>query len=559
MTSPNTVLTAAISRKKRFLSLAALTLLLTAPLPAQLLIDPYLMPFDAGRRTIADPSVLPSQDDMHRFAWDSFIALNWQYLDGGLRGQPDPNAPLLPIISGNPPTDPSPFVVWETYFAPPQVFIEDPDPNNYPVTWGQATFLDASSGMRQLFPPNYGPTEFFAPGINQPYTHANVPTGPLTDQNLDYLRYEVTMGQSYFEYVRTFKYFSANVQTTAVQNFINFAWANLAPPPNDPVDPFYFQEVPTGVESYVPTTDYAQQGLVEVKAAWRVLTDTDIPERYFRRNMRLPIPSTNPQDYEDRLVGLVGLHLHRVTPTGHLPSTFEHIDNVELFHRRDDPLPLPETPSLNPGAGKKFPWHRYRLPWGNKYKKRLLKKWARYIRSNPAPSYPNGYEVGGLTGQPGIIPMAFLNSNDPIPPVDERLNINVSRATPIPYAVQKVNRQYQAELTDSVWRYYQLVGTQNLSGTEDNPNISPNNPDLGPGIPNKNLGPGVPGPQFSNTPDLVNTTLESYTQPGFSCARCHINAFPHGVAAFPPFEDYFTPLHVMSFLLLTANPEPPAP
>jgi len=49
--------------------------------------------------------------------------------------------------------------------------------------------------------------------------------------------------------------------------------------------------------------------------------------------------------------------------------------------------------------------------------------------------------------------------------------------------------------------------------------------------------------------------LESYTQPGFSCARCHINAFPQGVTVFPPYEDYFKELHVMSFLLLSAQPE----
>ena len=114
-------------------------------------------------------------------------------------------------------------------------------------------------------------------------------------------------------------------------------------------------------------------------------------------------------------------------------------------------------------------------------------------------------------------------------------------------------------LADTVWRYYQLVGAQNESGTLDNPFWQEANPDkvenpfLGPGIPNENLGPGIPGPQYSNTTDLVNTTLESYTQPGFSCARCHINAFPQGVTAFPPYEKRFEPLHVMSFLLQNAQ------
>ncbi|MEM7148046.1 MAG: hypothetical protein AAF591_23285 [Verrucomicrobiota bacterium] len=532
---------------------------LATPLPAQLLTNPYYMPFDAGRRTLADPPVLPTQDQMYRFAWDSFIALNWQYENGAIRGEPDTTAPPIPIF-GNAPNEASPFVVWETYFVPPDVFIPNPpsNPNDYPVIWGQPSFLDINTGFRNLIPTNYGPVEFFAPGINQPYTHANVPTGPVSDKNRNYLRYEVTMGQSYFDYVRTFQYYNANIQTTVVQNYIDFAWANQARPPAN--DTTYFQPVPNGTEPYVPQTPWAQQGMVEVKASWRVLSDNDVPQRYFRRLMRLPIPSTNPQQYEDRLMGLTGLHIHRVTPTGHLPSTFEHIDNVKLFKRPGDPLPLPATPALNPGPKPPFPYHWFkRFPYLKRFLHYFVAAWNRHYQNHSSPPYPNGYEVNGLTGQPGIIPPAFLAKNDPIPPVDQRREINVSRSTPIPKAVQEINRQYQSQLGNSVWRYYQLIGTQGLSGTENNPYVTPNNPNLGPGIPNKNLGPGIPGPQYSETTDLVNSTLESYTQPGWSCARCHINAFPHGVDAFPPYEDYFTPLHVMSFLLLTAHPEAPAP
>ena len=79
---------------------------------------------------------------------------------------------------------------------------------------------------------------------------------------------------------------------------------------------------------------------------------------------------------------------------------------------------------------------------------------------------------------------------------------------------------------------------------------------------NDNFGPiemwvmvWVPGAQYSTTSSLVNTTLESYTQGGWSCARCHINAFPQGVEVFPPFEPQFEDLHVMSFLLQNAQPQ----
>lgn len=250
-----------------------------------------------------------------------------------------------------------------------------------------------------------------------------------------------------------------------------------------------------------------------------------------------------------RLVGLVGFHIHRVTPNGHLPSTFEQVDNVELTRRRDDPLPLPRTPSLNPGA-KRF--HFDYLPRAQEVYFWPRTPWA--FPLSRTVSYPNGYEVNGLTGQPGLIPLAFL-AKEPLPPKNERPSINISRVTPIPLAVQRINSRYQRKWRHSVLRYYQLIGAQNRSGsTEDNFNVA-SNPYLGPGIPNDDLGPGIPGAQYSTTSSLVNTTLESYTQGGWSCARCHINAFPQGVEVFPPFEPQFKDLHVMSFLLQNAQPE----
>lgn len=128
-------------------------------------------------------------------------------------------------------------------------------------------------------------------------------------------------------------------------------------------------------------------------------------------------------------------------------------------------------------------------------------------------------------------------AGDQLLPVEERQTVNVSSVTTIPKAVQKVNHKYQKLLKGSVWQYYQLIGTQNK-------NID---------TPNEHLGPGIPGPQHSNVQNLVNTTLETYTQKGFSCSRCHLNAFPHGVTSFPPYENRFEDLHVMSFLLLNAK------
>jgi hypothetical protein len=331
---------------------------------------------------------------------------------------------------------------------------------------------------------------------------------------------------------------------------LEYAWENHEAPPSN-TEEAYFRPVPEGHESFIPDVDYARQGLVEIKAAWKILkldgANPDIPERYLRRCMEIALPQGETMT---RLVGLVGFHIHRVTPNGHLPSTFEQIDNVELTRRRRDPLPLPNTPSLNPGPGWPYDYTARDALYAFYGADLFLDPWLK-----PTASYPNGYEVNGLSGQPGLIPLAFL-VDEQLPPKKERPTINISRVTPIPLDVRRVNLRYQWKWHNSIFRYYQLIGTQNRSGSTDgNLSVTPN-PFLGPGIPNRDLGPGVPGPQYSTTSSLVNTTLESYTQAGWSCAGCHINAFPHGVEAFPPFEPQFTDLHVMSFLLQNAQPEP---
>ena len=386
----------------------------------------------------------PTQEQVYEFAWDSFIALNWPYLVSkhrgglGLRGQPDTSASGVPIFTNNS-SNTSPFAVWETYMTPGDVFIDNPDPNNYPVVWSTPNFLDIDNGLRELQPPNYNGQ--FAPGINQPYTHANVPTGPVVDQNKNYLRYEVTMNQTYFDYVAAFKYFSANVQTRVIQNYIDYAWANGTPPPGGDTD--YFQPLPVGAESYVlAQPPYAQQGMTEVKAAWKILVTTgprpDIPKRYLRRLMRIPLPNGT---YETKLMGLVGFHIHRVTPFGHLPSTFEQVDNVELIPQPNDPLPLPQTPSLNPGHGFQQALETIVNPLrAARSNKSPLNARPKLQRPWNSPEYPNGYEVNGLTGQPGIIPKSFMVGN-PLPPISQRPTVNVSRAAPIPEAVQEVNQR----------------------------------------------------------------------------------------------------------------------
>ncbi|MFC6979935.1 hypothetical protein [Microbulbifer taiwanensis] len=284
--------------------------------------QPWIMPFDVNQRfrpeqVPVDTPEDPTQFQVYDFAWQTFIALNWPYKTGGQRGEPDPGLPLAPISNR---FEPDRVVVWETYMSPETVFVH---PSQWPVEWGLPDFVGLQRESRPpCYTPGYAYGVPFAPGINQPYTDANVPTGPVVDQNGEYLRVEVTLSQPYFSYISQFGYFDADTQLQAVRKYIGYANRNNAAPPpaTSPGDnASRFQPLPTGLEFYLDSLPpYAQQGMTEVKAAWKVLKtegeNADIPGRYFRRMMQFPLPDGSLS--EPTLMGLVGFHIHRVTPSG---------------------------------------------------------------------------------------------------------------------------------------------------------------------------------------------------------------------------------------------------
>ena len=460
---------------------------------------PWLLPVDLDP-PCPDPTARhaprPTQTDAYHFAWKSFIALNWPHAPNGEPGQPHGGGALAPINAA--PTSPGP-VVWQSYPTPEHVFTKHT--------------MHADDGMPILDHRTGGYTENLAAGINQPYTHAHHVTGPLADLNGNFLRVQVTMSPSFACYVRHFRYDDPSVQIQAVQKYLAYVATHDSPPPpvKDGEPAVYFQPLPTGTESYLTKScklaPYNVRGLTEVKAAWKVLEPNgkypDVVNRFYRRLVRFRKPDGSLG--KPTLVGLVGLHVHRVTPTcGHLASTFEHVDNTRVTPLHCDTAPIPTHPNLNPGP-----------------------------RSATPPPYRNGYVVNGQQGRAGLIPKPILK-NQPLPPAPRTF---VSRVVPVPPAVAAINRHYQnGALRNSVWRYYRLIGAQNR-------NLDPDN---------RHLGPGLKGPQASNTQNLINTTLETYTQAGFSCARCHMNALPLGVTTPPPFEPKYDPLRVGSFILLQA-------
>ena len=430
--------------------------------------------------------------------WRSFVALNWPavpiVIEGdqiieGYRGEPlaEKGAIFEQKGRGQLPY----YSVWETYKQPREVFPQDslwdpfPSWNTPPPRPGQdfpKTFGDFFSGFLE-----------YATDLNQPDFFPN-PTGPLLDQDSNYVRYEVTINEAFYTYITHFKYYDAGHQIKSV--------AESLADPSDLTNGF--QRPPHGTKEELTTgylrdlPPFAQQGMVDVKAAWRVLDTTKghHPERYLHHNIVIN------EAGDEKMLGLVALHILRYTPDGQVACTFEQVDNVSVG--RDAPAGL--TPSFNDGSAP------------NSVQRRL------------------GFE--------GDFPAA-IPKGAPIPPKSERSPVSVYRTFPLSDQLNTINQQYQDLLAGSVFQYYELIGTQNKH-TGVPPKVSFQDSTA------KALN-GPEGPLtgvYTNTGNLVNTALESYTQKNHSCIQCHVQARPKGVPTQAKEVDHFK---ILTFLLNNAD------
>ena len=117
-------------------------------------------------------------------------------------------------------------------------------------------------------------------------------------------------------------------------------------------------------------------------------------------------------------------------------------------------------------------------------------------------------------------------------PLPQNLPVNVCRVTPIPATVAALNASYQKKLTGTLWQYYQMVNTLNPM----------------PGGPCALTDPPLSGAAM-NTCDMVNVTIETYTQVNTQCNSCHQFGFPKGVLELTPQPPDLGKLQIFTFLL----------
>lgn len=214
---------------------------------------------------------------------------------------------------------------------------------------------------------------------------------------------------------------------------------------------------------------------VHIKAAWKILTDQEQRNGRFytiRTDCAMFWTDTNQPKIEEKALGLIGLHIvHKFKGQENFVwSTFEHVDNL-----------LSEMPGREHGASPSL------------------------HSTNP----PGEYEA--VRNKPGPIILRELGS---FPPCDPEPT-EVVRRTPIDPETDRINRLYQqhANVKQTVWRYYKLVGTQ-WTAKGKSLMRAPKMAKGGWDLIEENQRPA----------DIANVSLETFRQE-FTCFQCHANAF----------------------------------
>lgn len=325
-----------------------------------------------------------SQSDVDIFSWNSFIAMNWPANTSTC----GPNLQAS-ILSGSGP------VVWETYTQDSAMFVA----SGTPAAWcaqGQDALAAlpqnlraaaAKAGVTKVFFQNSKSSEIVEgkmPGIEEAVG------GVLTDQNGRFVRYEKRMNQDEYNYIFTNKFWTASAQKAATISFPTGAVQNPSP---------------CGAKQCGTT------GAMEIKAAWKVLSPSEISgNRFYMAQAWVynddagnPSPGKNPVT-----VGLVGLHIIHKTAkqSTWFWSTFEHVDNTT-------------TSFYNPKCTTCLP-----------------------------------------NSQTAAQPYTELDSNGN--PINKP--VQVVRVNPGTDDLDDLNTYYQGLLKGSVWANYQLIGTQWTTG-----------------------------------------------------------------------------------------------
>jgi hypothetical protein len=430
---------------------------------------------------IPNDAQITDQPTLNCFAWQEFIALNWASAPGK-RGVADPNVSASNFGAPNS-TAPN---VWETYKSNTEVFLpggkapkawNDPAPSPSCKSNEQTATLLKRAGTRVLSMSSaFG--DFNLDETNQASGQW------LADQNGKLIWYEIKLNQDEFNTIVGSQFYNATVQQTTASTGKNPTRGGS-----------YQVRLPAGcLAGSCSGNQQPSTGAIELKAAWRILTDPSQYGRYLTSQAVL----VNNGSCSSATMGLVGLHIiHKtVTQPQFVWATFEQVDNVPpsspaTFSNSSCQcqVPIANSCSKSPGGGTVF------QNCSNTQSK------GQSCTANTPPPYDS--VSSGCPAYPTQVarerPISN-NSTDPIVATNAAAQQLIAGAN-----------------ANSVFQYYQLVDVL-WSGSPQDSYASQQ--------------PGTPGPTSLSmsgaTPDpsalpVANATMETYVQ-SLTCLSCHVHA-----------------------------------
>lgn len=342
-------------------------------------------------------NIPPAQRLFDVFSWQSFIALNWPAANDG---QPDRSKNI---------SDTQAARVWESFVDASLVFQQD---GAAPLGWSEAV---TATQKRRVFWMN-------GMALGTPAMAAKAPgdfrkpielaeslqafTGPMIDQAGHWVRYQVALNRTEFDFLVANKLYNLEGQAEyTARRRIEF-------PANAGTD---------------------RHGATEIKTSWKQLEPRDDPNRFFVRRASVKRLDGTTFDADFALVGMHIAVRTQSSPTW-IWATFEHIDNTAVNDlERDSQGRLLRPSFFNPD----FPAKPVNV---------LAPK-------NSAPVRQYDPATGQDTGP------AVFTSWDEAKTTDPTQTLMV---LPIPKATAALNREMQVLLAQagSVFQYYELIGTQ---------------------------------------------------------------------------------------------------
>ncbi|NEO54435.1 MAG: hypothetical protein F6K54_15900 [Okeania sp. SIO3B5] len=391
------------------------------------------------------------QTDFDCFSWQSLVGLSWAAKEG-VNGEPDTNIDFGKVGKRG-------LVVWQTYKNSDAVFPQNDNPN--PCPGGKANCWNT---------PLAGGENLYATSKSGGFLDGQVealPNAWLTDQNGQLTRYEILVNRDEFDFIVKNDLYDGSEQKKYKHKI----------------------DMPEG-------KDDGPVGPIELKAAWKIISQADNKDDYFWTVATIQDTKINPENgYPDpngqymtckgssdgicdRTVGLVGFHIaHKVKDNPQwVWSTFEHKNNAPIQEKGKQP----------------------QVVTGTTYS---------YFNKDCG----SGKECTKNTN-PRDIPIPVTTPNQ----ITRYLDPHYGGDKILP---KKVNDRWHELVKDTPWENYELISTQWPTAPESG------DPCFG-GDPNYCVKTGSPTPEI-----LANITMETYIQGdnlpngnieyASSCIKCH--------------------------------------